>query len=1369
MSWRYSDFIHINQDFIDVFSEEQDSQNADAWMSFIPHDQMHDVLRALLDTLERKSPQSLWMHGQYGTGKTMCLFVLKHLLEDPWPTVERYLQVHDFGADLRQRIRGIRERGRGLVVYLSGASHVDNNLKLMATLERTIRRGLERHGYQTSAGPLYDSVLETLTGAAINWPALFGQHRKEFHGLANSAQEVIDQLRAGDVTLPARVELLSKVVACLESANVVTLPSADLLKGWLDEVIAVNQLKWLVVMWDEFSEFFARNATYDGLQELAQFAGRSSFYLLLATHRAPDVIRSSHQEDVRKLSDRFHRVPYMMEPVTTNRLMAAVMQTKPERRDEWHQRRDNLWGRARGRLAGLLEANSDQRLADYAQLVPLHPYAAFLLSTISQQYSSANRTVFRFMKDHDAHALPAFLARQPEDGQDWYTADGLWDYFFREYDPDLPDRFRDTISYAQSRQGQIDDPEQLRAFKATMLLISLEREAVGAERIMPTLANLGMIYAGTSLHDKLPQIMEALCEADLLYRVGTATGERAHYSIPHANIDYEQLKRIRQQLPGFAALVKRDGALGIATRGAIMGGLAERLKRRLALGAVAYEDVKARRERVAPDAKPYEIPVVFVLSETDDQAQAARALVARLAEQEPQILWVVVDQAFGAVAFQQHQEDAAMARYYQANKDERNARYFDDRCRGTIVAWLQVLRHAPMTSWFGGEQSSLLGVEGFVKELVRSAEHRFPYGPERIITTDPLYKDSGFGVAGAQVGLGGRAKAAPYDQVLSEIVTISPDSGPLDPARLSHYPDHPVAHMKAAVDELLARDSADMDEIWALLQAPPFGLSPTPVAIVLFGLLLRECSSGFYISDGANSFALDLTRLAQLIKETMDGKGGKTLQRSSREERRFCELVRDIYLLDAHATTYLQPTCHALRGHLKQRGYPLWALQHYLDLKGRNPSQSIEMLGALITRDGDALAAYATQERLRDVASALASDRTVLRGLDDVSCYQQGMEHFLTQVDARVGTVLKSVGLTIRDLMGRLYLLLQEELYLWTEQEIQQRLPALLDELSLVGALAALTQRPVKDLEGAAAALRAAMAPGKLPLWVFAHQDGEALENVMASLAALLASGAPADPAALATAINAQAEAIRAALAQPARALRAWAQSDMQGPLSETEAEQLWAGLPDLSSAQRADEVRLAVRQHLRDMERVRAIAGLRQAWQGLTATRSPDDWGNRHQVPLGWLLESPTQAQMLAVLQRPQSATLQALQEAQKELERQAPALQALDQAEADARFAEAVGGAYRAFLSEPEDLASLREHLAQELGAQPCRWQRGDAGRATHTWLKARYRTAYLPRVVQRLATLSEARAKALLQEMAADPLVGVRLLSMDEENEH
>jgi len=499
--WLYSDFIDVNQRYYEFFSEDADRDDASYWKSFIPHEAMISLLDGLLRALEGTGKKSLWIHGAYGTGKTHAQFVLKHLLEAPWEEVTDYFQAHNLNQDLLKRLEGLRARGRGLVIYRSSASSIDSPRRLMVELQLAVKKALAAQGFQERITPtLYDEVLARLTDPdqVFDWPRAFQKHRAEFTDFA-SAQGVVQALTAeGDMN--GRLKLMGRVAHLLDEEGFYLLDDPATIKEWIRGVIAQNHLRWLVLIWDEFTDFFLNVQGLTGLQEMAHLSTEAPFYMVLTTHRSPEVLQQFYggrSDEWHKLLDRFDKHSYNMEPVTAYRLLNNALRPKAGKEERWNREQLALWDSVRLGAKPFLGEND--RLIDLQALVPLHPYAAYLLSQMARQFSSSQRTLFRFLKQSDQGSFPAFLGTHPREDWKWYTAEGLWDYFFGVEGFELPDGFREVVSYYGSRERLLQDDHSRRAFKATMLLIGLSRASTGVLAQQPTLGNLRAIFAGTPL------------------------------------------------------------------------------------------------------------------------------------------------------------------------------------------------------------------------------------------------------------------------------------------------------------------------------------------------------------------------------------------------------------------------------------------------------------------------------------------------------------------------------------------------------------------------------------------------------------------------------------------------------------------------------------------------------------------------------------------------------------------------------------------------------------------------------------------------------------------------------------------------------
>lgn len=89
----YNEYIKVDPNFIPVFSRNSDRIYPDKWQSFYPHTSFKNILKDVVETLEKSNEtkdRSIWMSGAYGTGKTYASFVIKHILEDSIDSIAPY-------------------------------------------------------------------------------------------------------------------------------------------------------------------------------------------------------------------------------------------------------------------------------------------------------------------------------------------------------------------------------------------------------------------------------------------------------------------------------------------------------------------------------------------------------------------------------------------------------------------------------------------------------------------------------------------------------------------------------------------------------------------------------------------------------------------------------------------------------------------------------------------------------------------------------------------------------------------------------------------------------------------------------------------------------------------------------------------------------------------------------------------------------------------------------------------------------------------------------------------------------------------------------------------------------------------------------
>ena len=76
----YNEYIKVDPNFIPVFSRNSDRIYPDKWQSFYPHTSFKNILKDVVETLEKSNEtkdRSIWMSGAYGTGKTYAFWSVK--------------------------------------------------------------------------------------------------------------------------------------------------------------------------------------------------------------------------------------------------------------------------------------------------------------------------------------------------------------------------------------------------------------------------------------------------------------------------------------------------------------------------------------------------------------------------------------------------------------------------------------------------------------------------------------------------------------------------------------------------------------------------------------------------------------------------------------------------------------------------------------------------------------------------------------------------------------------------------------------------------------------------------------------------------------------------------------------------------------------------------------------------------------------------------------------------------------------------------------------------------------------------------------------------------------------------------------------
>ena len=397
MSRRYCDYIKVDPNFIPVFSKNSDRAYPNKWQSFYPHKSFKQILKETVDTLEKSSEskdRSLWISGAYGTGKTYASFVIKHIFEDDLAKVEPYF-VENKMMDLFARIKGIRTKGQVLVIQRSASAGLNSQNKLFNAIVESVKESLQLAGLTYTGGTsMLDKVLTTLKdpNSAFNFAGAFQKYRAKFTEYA-SAQSVIYDLE--ELDLEDKLDLLDTIIDVADAEGYNWSMSPEEVVNWLEDAERQSSVRHIFI-WGELPSISKQSKQHHWSSKLP-WRIQNQFFLI--THSSlTQVIKDPEARKVLEARFKMHRIG--LEERTAFKLLGYALHHEPDLKSEWDHRCAELWdGVEKGAVTVIRAKDTTIVEDDFRKLLPMHPYAAYLLRIIAKDISSNERTIFKFLSE----------------------------------------------------------------------------------------------------------------------------------------------------------------------------------------------------------------------------------------------------------------------------------------------------------------------------------------------------------------------------------------------------------------------------------------------------------------------------------------------------------------------------------------------------------------------------------------------------------------------------------------------------------------------------------------------------------------------------------------------------------------------------------------------------------------------------------------------------------------------------------------------------------------------------------------------------------------------------------------------------------
>ncbi|MBK5260962.1 MAG: hypothetical protein JJE17_00125 [Peptostreptococcaceae bacterium] len=1393
MSRIYSDYLSVDSDFIPVFSEHSDKEFPNKWKSFYPHESFKTIVSQLIDTLEKGNISKdlpLWMHGAYGTGKTFASFAIKHILEDDLKDVEAYCEVNDM-KPLFSRISGVRNKGDILVVHRSSSSAVVGDNKLFNCIIESIKGALLKNNYPYKGGKSqYENILNIIkdTSGSFNFLNVFQKYKQKFEGY-ESAESIIKDLE--DLGVDDCIDLLETIVEVGELEHYTWSTTYTDVINWIEDVKKGNNLYAIVFIWDEFTEFFKNNQNnITGLQEIAHAAAQISFYFFLITHSGTQIINDLNAKRI--IEARFKIRPIDMAETTAFKLMGQAIKHEPDLKIEWENVSNELWSNVEltTQKSILLHAK-DTTETELKCLLPIHPYAAYLLKVISKEISSNQRTMFQFLSgepfegDKERHNFRWFTSKYNSDIGKWnyLTANYIWDYFFTGDNVDLNDAFKSAIAqYDNFNAICHNDEDKQKVLKVALLLSAIQQKNVGSRiqgqsaLLRPTLINISNAFSGTPIFSSVGNILNEFTSKGVFSTIND--GNDILYVPPVNNIDQERFEKMLEENKKNITFEKilTDTSNGIDEQFLPN----DYLKYRYRIFLITTNNYKAAQE-IAKNLESFQIPLFFIFALNEIDQGKCGEIIEKLLK-DIMRKGALVD--FSATPL----SGAFYEKYLQSKTEER---YYGDQtnqgklakqnAERVIKEWKNKLFVTNLDFYpkVDGQVTKVQGGGNLRKRLKELNSNWFGCGLEEISINDKLFAPTGFKETVAQMAMNRLAIASSFSYLNQIATKLTNEQIWANVDYCSTSPNHVVSRMKKCVNETVKRSfeknsMVAITDIWEALQEPPFGLFSCTGSVFLIGFLLKEYADGnFYKYDGANTVALNHTDLSDLIFSAVKGlpkSKNQFIVKQKPEHIEFCKISGAVFRIAKDKQNSIQDIAKNISVFLKNNENSLWSLKYYVEIEFEE-EELCEQIIATIALYCELVSTNRMAGRdITKVAEELYVLYKKTAGLDrimedivHVENMKAGMIYYIAQYKPELIQVIKRLDLSEQDLLIALNKKLSADAsYLWDIGDTNKQIDNLYEDYLLIDVINNIVSGKQFSFEGSISAIEKKLNNIKIPE-IMILDDRIDLKDILKSLC-VIKNRTIVNKDDLIEKINLGTDIFNVFFANQQDIFKKIVKKYIPN-ISGDELLYLYQNIEPKTFFVTPDEFILMLNNKLKNYRKDQKINKLFLLWKDRTSSNSPDTWSRTNRISILCLFENEFDSAQIAFdlingTRKPQSEN--EIDESISFISGQSLDILS-DLKKCNEIFINNFCGEYAYIINDVEELKNM---LVSAMGNETYKWinNRTALSKCVEQLSLEKYRTIYKEKVIEKICNLTPSESQKLLADLIDDkPLVGINILKL------
>ena len=958
---KYRNYFQIDESYFPAVNEDVIRTQPDVWKSYYPHESFIKLLKQVKEVLNGNQKVSIWVEGPYGTGKSHAVLTLKKILECSNDELKEYFD--KFSSvfktnDLYNEYYNLKNQNKKiLTVHRYGSSDVRNDRILMEIVQDSIISSLKQNNYaylgqigikeamikwleDDNNRDYFDKIIKS------------DEYKLRFNGL--NANAILDNLKSF-TSEKALQEIIEKVSLVGEEKGIkpFVLRKEDL-STWISDVIEKNNLKSIVFIWDEFSDYFTLNReNLSGFQYLAELSETNPFYFVIVTHKS-DIFFEKTNEDVKtKINGRFMAPHCSIElPDNTAFVLTAHAMQKVEDeqvKKEWDETVDTLYNLTNDSRKEVINAAKVGE-KELKGVLPIHPYAAVVLKHIASAFDSNQRSMFDFIKNDRGEEIKSFQwyidNYGPEDEDNLLTVDMLWDFFYEKGRDMLAPQIRSILDVYGRTQSHNLLEKQKRVLK-TILLLQAINEKVGDDVLMfvPNNKNVSLAFEGTDISpNNVASLADGLVKEQIIF-IRPMGGGKEKYSALVSGGNLEEIEKEKDRLTREIDTSKLIEEGSFSEDFNLPANITIRYRD---VELLTYKNIRNEVLKLKANSEynPTKLYAVFTFARNDEEEAKVREEIKRAYEVEKFDRIVFIDYSSEHLPtdlFTQYIDNMANCNY-QKQKDASQAKVYDRTAKEALRRWKNKVLASQFirVCTFDAVDGKTCTNSKEVHELLRMFDEKnFEYALETHVNVlDTMYAANSFRL-GAECGI---------TRELKNTFRSANDATKLEKQFESVWnvddywikkPNELLSKVKIAVENKIQQKMSDesriaIADIYDVLIDEPFGFMPCNLSAFVLGFVLREYANDAYNwTDGLTTTPMTVEKLKEMIDEVLKQQQtpnpkykDKYIVSMTPEQRAFNKNTALSFGIDESLCSSIENTRSHIRSTMNTYKFPIWTLKY---------------------------------------------------------------------------------------------------------------------------------------------------------------------------------------------------------------------------------------------------------------------------------------------------------------------------------------------------------------------------------------------------------------------------------------------------------